>query len=378
MKILHVVNISFVLPYFIGDQFDYFTNKGYEMHVACSPSEHLTQFVQQKNLKVLEINVLREINILEDVKAIINLVKYMRKNQIDIVIGHTPKGGLLAMLAATICRIRNRVYFRHGLMFETSNGLKKLILISIERLTGYLAKKIVCVSPSVLKKSLEKHLNKNNKALLLNRGSCNGIDVYGKYNPILVNDEEVNLLRQKYGICKEDFVVGYIGRLVKDKGILKLIDAWKMVKQKLVSPKLMLVGPFEERDKIGEEYKRIIDEDATIIHIDLVESAAPYYKIMDVFILPSYREGLPTVTLEASSMEVPVITTRSTGCIDSIVSDVTGIFVDITPIAIKNGIEYYYNNQGIMKKHGQQGRQYVIENYRQEKIWEEIRTKVIE
>ena len=98
---------------------------------------------------------------------------------------------------------------------------------------------------------------------------------------------------------------------------------------------------------------------------------------MNVFILASYREGLPTVTLEASAMEIPVITTCNTGCIDSIVPGVTGIFIDITPISIKNAIEYYYNNPEIMKTHGRQGRQFVIENFRQEIIWKEIETKVI-
>lgn len=377
-KILHVVNISFVLPYFIGDQFDYFQDQGYEMHVACSPSEHLKQFAMQKRLRVLNIDVLREIKVFEDLRAIINLVKYIKKNQIDIVVGHTPKGGLLAMLAATICGIRKRIYFRHGLMFETSTGLKRYILLFIERLTGYLANKVVCVSPSVLKKSQEVFLNRKKNAMLLNKGSCNGIDVYGKYNPKLTNKLEVDSIRLRSGIYESDFVVGFIGRLVNDKGIPELIEAWKILKQKLVSPKLLLVGPFEQRDKIKKEYKKIIEEDPTIIHIDLVENTAPYYALMDVFILPSYREGLPTVTLEASAMEIPVITTRSTGCIDSIEPGLTGIFVDISPESIKDGINYYYNYPEAAKLDGKRGRQYILENYQQKEIWEEIRKKVIE
>lgn len=376
-SILHVVNISFVLPYFIGDQFNYFSDKGYEMHVACSPSEHLRQFVSQKKLRVLEVNILRKFKISEDVKALINLVKYIKKNQIEIVIGHTPKGGLLAMLAAFICGVESRVYFRHGLMFETSGGIKRKFLIFIERLTGYLANKVVCVSPSVLKKSVVLNLNRKDNAFMLNRGSCNGIDTHIKYNPYLIDEIVVEALRKKYNISKNDFVVGFIGRLVNDKGVPELIDAWKMVKTKLSSPKLLLVGPFEQRDQIKDEYKAIINEDTTIVHIDLVENTAPYYALMDVFILPSYREGLPTVTLEASSMELPVITTRSTGCVDSIKQGVTGMFTDINPESIESNIIHYFRNADIAKNNGKQGRLFVIENFAQEKIWQEIQHKVL-
>jgi glycosyltransferase involved in cell wall biosynthesis len=376
-SILHVVNISFVLPYFIGDQFNYFSDKGYEMHVACSPSEHLRQFVSQKNLGVLEVNILRKFKISEDVKALIKLVKYIKKNQIDIVIGHTPKGGLLAMLAAFICGVKNRIYFRHGLMFETSIGVKRRFLMFIERLTGYLANKVVCVSPSVLKKSVVFNLNKKNNALMLNRGSCNGIDTHIKFNPNLTDKVVVESLRKRYGISKNEFVVGFIGRLVNDKGVPELIEAWKSVKAKLPSSILLLVGPFEERDQIKEDYRTIIDEDPTVVHIDLVENTAPYYALMDVFILPSYREGLPTVTLEASSMELPVITTRSTGCVDSIDPGITGIFVDINPESIESGITHYYNERDIAKANGKQGRVFVVENFEQERIWQEIQNKVL-
>ncbi|WP_207536422.1 glycosyltransferase family 4 protein [Desertivirga arenae] len=377
-KILHVVNISFVLPYFIGDQFDYFKERGYEMHVACSPSQHLNEFASYKGLRLLEINVLREIDVVEDIKALILLIKYIKRHRINIVIGHTPKGGLLAMLAAWICNIERRTYFRHGLLFETAVGFKRSILLTIERITGHLANKVVCVSPSVLEISVQSNLSRKSSNLLLHKGSCNGVDAAKKFNPNLVDLLELRALKLKYGIRDGDFVVGYIGRLVNDKGIPELIEAWRMVNKKITSSKLMLVGPFEERDKIKEEYKRLIDKDPSIIHIDLVKNTAPYYALMDVFILPSYREGLGTVNLEASAMEVPVITTRSTGCINSIEPGITGIYVDITPLSIKEGIEYYFSNIEIRRIHGKQGRQFILENFQQERIWEEVRKKVIE
>ena len=155
MNILHVVNIYFVLPYFIGDQFKYFKSKGYNMNVVCSPSEYLADYAKKQGFDYIESPVNRSISLKEDFITIRNICKFIRKKDIDIVVGHTPKGGLLAMVAAWLMRVPNRIYFRHGLVYETSRGLKRFILMSVDRLASFCATEIVCVSPSVLKRSIE-------------------------------------------------------------------------------------------------------------------------------------------------------------------------------------------------------------------------------
>lgn len=373
-KVLHVVNISFVLPYYFGDQFDYFQKKGIEFHVACSQSEHLEQYAKQKQFKAFSVTITRKINPIRDFVSLISLINYIKKNKIDIVIGHTPKGGLLGMLAAYLSgRIKKRVYFRHGIMYETSTGLKRWLLKEIEKFTGLIATKVICVSPSVLQISNQCKLSHPSKNIILGRGTCNGIDVvkFSKNN----NQSLASELSKKLGLAG-NYVLGYVGRLVKDKGIVELIDAWKIVNEYNSHVKLLLVGPFEEEDQLPLETIRAINTDSSIVHVGLTNDPIAYYQLMNSFILPSYREGFPTVVLEASAMELPVITTMATGCRDAIIPNQTGLFTTINADAIASKINYYIKHKDIGRIHSLNGRAFIVENFRQEAIWKEIENKV--
>lgn len=292
------------------------------------------------------------------------------------MIGHTPKGGLVSMIAAYLAGVKDRVYFRHGIFYETSTGLKRKILINIDRLSGSLATKVVCVSKSVEKISIQDNLNNHQKNVVLGLGTCNGIDTEYKFNPDTYSSEVLLNLKEKYSIKKDDFVVGYVGRLVKDKGINVLVEAYKIVKKDRPHLKLLLVGPFEEKDAVSAETRQTIESDSDIIYTGFTLSAAPFYNLMEVFVLPTYREGFPTVTLEASSMMLPVISTRATGCEESVIENQTGIFVknDATDIADK--ILMYINNPDIKKQHGIAGRKFVKENFEQHKIWNIIHERL--
>lgn len=375
-KVLHVVNISFVLPYYIGDQFEYFSNKGIRFYVACQPSEHLIQYSEEMKFKAFPVNILREINIFQDLRAIYLLSRYIKKEKIDIVVSHTPKGGLIGMVSAYLSGIKSRVYFRHGIMYETSKGVKRVLLKSIERFTGFLATKVVCVSPSVLAFSTEESLSAVYKNLLLNKGTCNGIDAANKFNKDKVEVAVTSELKRKYGILAEDRVIGFVGRLVNDKGINELISAWEELVKIHSNIKLLLVGPFEDRDSIPEIVKTYISNTPSVIHTGLIGDIVPYYALMDVFILPSYREGFPTSVLEASAMELPVLTTTATGCRDSIIEGHTGMFISFDISDITNKVSTYLNNPSLILSHGKNGRDFVLKNFQQNRIWEEIQEKI--
>lgn len=150
------------------------------------------------------------------------------------------------MVAAWLMRVPNRIYFRHGLVYETSRGLKRFILMSVDRLASFCATEIVCVSPSVLKRSIEDRLAPANKQIVLGHGTCGGIDTEFKFNPAFVDRQKVADLRKRWGIKESDFVIGYSGRLVRDKGIISLVRAFDMLED-ADDCKLLLVGMFEVR-----------------------------------------------------------------------------------------------------------------------------------
>lgn len=369
MNILHVVNVYFVLPFFIGGQFKYFSDKGYKMNVACSPSEYLKDYSQKQGFDYIETPVKRSISIFQDLKSIRAISKFIKRKKIDIVVGHTPKGGLLAMIAGLLCRVPNRIYFRHGLVYETSRGLKRQMLIAVDRLTSLCATKIVCVSPSTLSRSIEDRLAPAKKQSILGHGTCNGVDTVDKFNPENIDSVKLYDLRDKYNIGKDDFIIGYTGRLVRDKGIIELVNAFDSLKN-AENCKLLLVGMFEERDALPEGVKQRILNDKRIIYTGFInEGMEYYYSLMDAYILPSYREGFPTGVLEAQAMAKPVITTRVTGCCDSIVDGVTGLFADNDAADLASKIDALRIDNRI---DGNKGREWVHTNFDSRLVWKEI------
>lgn len=374
-NILHIVHKFFVIPFFIGEQFKYFEEKGYRLFVVCSPSPELASYSLLNHFSYSEIEITRSITLIKDFKALIKICKYIRDNKIDIVVGHTPKGALLAMIASWIMRVNKRIYFRHGLVYETMSGFNRKLMINLDQLTALCATQVICVSPSVYKRSIEDNLNKEKKQLILNKGTCTGINAINKFNPEQISREKLKNLKISLNLTDASFVIGYCGRLVRDKGITDLVDAFNILTEKLKNRKLILLlaGGFEERDSLPEETIKSIKRNPNIIYTGwMFEELEYYYALMDVFVLPSFREGFPTSVLEASSMNLPVITTKVTGCIDAIVEDITGKFVSNDAASIAEAIEFYIKNPQVAKTHGENGRKFVVNNFEQQLIWEEI------
>ncbi|WFB63280.1 glycosyltransferase [Sphingobacterium sp. WM] len=364
-KALQVVNIPFVLPYYFGDQILFLKQNEIEISIACSPGPELNNFCSKYNIAGYPVDILRKIDLLTDILSLFKLIKIIKKEKFDYVIGHTPKGALLSMLAAKITGVKNRIYFRHGIVYETSFGLKRSLMVCLEKVTSWCSTKIISVSNSVQKYSEKERINSIDKSIVLNKGTCNGVNL-DRFDKSVPTDINFDLS------LEGSFVVGYVGRLVNDKGIKELIEAWDLVKNKIPKSKLLLVGPYEERDSLPDMIKDKIINDISIIHTDLVNDTVPFYKEMDVFILPSYREGFPTVVLEASAMELPVITTKSTGCIDSIIENETGVYANINALSISEKILYYFNNPAVRSFHGRNGRKWVKENFDQNIVWQFI------
>ena len=373
MNILHVVNIPFVIPYFLGEQLNHFSEKGYREFIACSPSEDLSRYAELYNFSYTEVDITRQISLLKDLKAIWHIRKYIRRNKIDVVVGHTPKGGMCAMIASFLAGTKTRIYFRHGLVYETSRGLKRMVLKTIDRLTSFLATRVVCVSDSVARRSLEDRLNGGRKQTVLGPGTCNGIDI-ARFDPEAIDVRRREELRTMYGLSDTDWVIGYVGRLVRDKGIQHLVDAFEIVHERYANTKLLLVGMLEQRDAPSDDIVRNIERNPDIICTGRIanEDIHMYYALMNLFVLPSYREGFPTSVLEASAMRLPVLTTRATGCVDSILDQQTGLFVSHDPADMAEKMIRLISDPAFRRRLATQGREFVTANFQQSLIWQEI------
>jgi glycosyltransferase involved in cell wall biosynthesis len=374
-RILHVVNSYFSVPYFIGGQFIYFKNKGHQIYLICSPSEYLESYSQEMGFSYKAIEITRTYSILKDISALYKTYWFIRKNKFDIVVGHTPKGALISMFAGLLCGTKMRIYFRHGLVYETADGLARSVLKLAEKVTSLCSTKIICVSKSLYNLSLKEHLNPVKKQKILGKGTCGGIDTINKFNPELIDKERVVELKQKYKIAENGIVIGFCGRLVRDKGIVELVGAFELLRHELTSWRivLLLVGVLEERDCLPDEIIGKIKTDNDIVFTGFINNDIQYYySLMNIYILPSYREGFGMSVIEASSMRIPVLTSKSTGCVDSIIENVTGNYIEITPESIAEGIKYFINNPDKASTFGRNGRNFVTENFDNLTIWKEM------
>lgn len=366
-KVLSVITSDVTAESYIGDQLQYFQEKGgYECHLISSPGPYLEAYAKKQGIKYTEIQIDRQLRP-RSIKTFWAIYKYMRKQKFDVLIAHSgPSACLISMTAAKLAGIPHRIELAHGALQEGLKGILRRFVIMSESFNSHNAEKVVIVSPSVAKIRQNDGIDKPEKQVLLSKGTCNGVDTLERFNPDKVSDEVMVGLKQQYGIEEDDFVVGYIGRLVRDKGIVELVEGFKRLRklhpEKVV--KLLIVGSPEKRDALPQETLDFLSSDKSIIYTGFVpyNEIARYYALMDTFILPSYREGFPTVVLEASSMGLPVVTTRKTGCIDSIVENETGLFADLNGESIAKALEAMMDKE-FAHRLGQNGRKWVTENY---------------
>jgi len=356
-------------------QLRYLSINGLNVHCISSPGPDLNDVINRENAQIHPILMQRNINPIYDVIAIIKIVMVLRKLRPNIVHAGTPKGGFLGIIAASIAGVPCRIFLSHGLRFSNLEGIKRGILYFTEKLACMFATKIYCVSNSLRKQYIELNLSSQSKISVPLNGSVNGVDSSERYNPENHPNDRTQI-RKRFNITKDSIVIGFVGRIVKDKGFIELIQAWNKLKFKALSLHLLLVGPFESEDPIPSTIRRVIESDEHIHLIGTAVNPAPYYTAMDIYVLPSYREGLPTTILEASAMELPVVATRVTGCVDAVINGKTGILVNVRDHNdLANAILTYCENPDMRRKHGQNGRTRVIHEFNPESTWEYMKNE---
>lgn len=370
MKVLHVFTLATTAESFFDGQFDYLSEAGYNLHIVAS-TEPSQAFCERNEVTFHKIDVARRVDIKADIKSISALRRLIKREQFNAVVGHTPKGALVAMCAARLSDVKTRIYYRHGLIYTTANGLKRLIFKSIEQFTASLATNIVNVSPSLSELAVKDHLNGKRKQTVIGAGTCGGIDALNIFNPEKLSAyRQAELKKQMVGDC--DFVVGFCGRLCKDKGIAELVDGFRLFQSihPEIRSRLLLVGPFDERDILADDVKSEITSNSDIIITGRQsKSKLPnLYALMDVFVFPSYREGFGMCVIEASAMKVPILVSRSHGCVDSIKENVSGRYIEISAESIADGLEVMLD-PALRKQLGSSGRELVLSNYDRKIMW---------
>lgn len=372
MKLIHVFSIFGTAESFFDGQFKYLTDQGYEIVVVSSDAPNTDAFCKRNGVRFVPLNIPRSVSPMAIVKAVKSICSLIRKEKADAVFGHTPVGALCAMIAARLCGVKNRVYYRHGLIYTTMKGLKHTIFKAEEKFVASLATSVINVSHFLSKLAVADGLNKSEKQYVIGHGTCGGIDAQNIFNPSLVDADKLLILKKKLGLNDADIVFGFCGRICNDKGIPELVDAFELF-QKLhsnIKAKLLFIGRFDTRDGISEEKKQQIESNSEIVisgHIDKVEIPY-YYSMLDVFVFPSHREGFGMCVVEASAMEKPILDSRAHGCVDAIVEHETGEYIDLSADGICKGMELMLDEE-LREKLGKSGRKRVLEWYDFQVMW---------
>ncbi|BDG03435.1 glycosyltransferase family 4 protein [Anaeromyxobacter oryzae] len=356
------------LRYFLPGQPEAMRLAGFDVHAVSSPGLDLVEFGRDERVHTHEIRMTRRITPLRDLIAVAKLYRTFRRIRPEIVHAHTPKGGLLGMLAARLARVPVRIYHIHGLAFVTRRGLKRRLLRWTEQVASRCATRVLCVSRSIREVVIEERITNRDPIVLLG-GSINGVDARSRFSPDLKPVHRARV-RKAHGIADDALVIGYVGRVVRDKGLVELTAAWEALSYAIPQAHLLIVGPFEAEDPVPRDVERSLREHPRV-HLHGIDwETPPLYSAMDVVVLPSYREGLPFVPLEAAAMELPVVATRIPGCVDAVRDGVTGTLVEPRdPDALARAIRQYIENEALARAHGRAGRAWVLREFDQSRVW---------
>lgn len=318
------MNSLFAVRQFLPEVMEAVRHKGFEVLViAPTPSSAADDpRLGGPGVSIRTISMRREIAPISDLKALIEIYRILRTLRPVIANMSTPKMGLVGGLAAWLARVPHRIYTLRGLRYETTHLWKRLLLKWCERAACGAAHHVLCISRSVRDSVLRDRLTRPDKAIILDRRGSEGIAIPP---PGQKNDDEA--LRRRIGIPVGGRVLGFVGRLTRDKGVRELVECVKILNQEGRQVHLLLLGEFERGDPVDSATEQWIRSDPGCHWLGFVPEPGPYFKLMDVFVLPTYREGLPKVLLEAAVAGTPVVSTRVSGVVDIIEDGRTGLLV---------------------------------------------------
>lgn len=371
-RVLYAGTSPLAAQWFMRGQLRYVREAGFDVTVITAPGPGLDKTRVVEGVNAIGVPMIREIALWHDLVSLWRLRRVISRLCPVITNVGTPKAGLLGGISAWVCRVPCRFYTLHGLRCETARGLKRRLLLLAERIACLCAHRVLCVSESLRQRAIALGIVDAGRSFVLGSGSCNGIDA-GRFAPTDEVLRRADQLRRHLGIPREAPVVGFVGRLTRDKGIPELLDAHDRLLPEFPDVRLLLVGGYEDGDPIDPLLRKRIEIDPQIIQSGFVQEIESYYQVMNVLVLPTYREGLPNVILEGYAAGKPVVATRATGVIDAVVDAVTGILVPVGDAKeLANALALVLKDKALAARLGNAGRERVLREFRQELIWEAL------
>lgn len=303
--------------------------------------------------------------------AMLKMAKVFRREKFDMVQYSTPNASLYAALASKLAGIPVRLYCQWGMAYVGFHGIKRAIFKSIEKLVCSLSTWVEPDSFGNLKFSHSEGLYPKNKGSVIWNGSASGVNL----NKFDISQKAFwcEEIRKKYAIPSDAIVFGFVGRITRDKGINELLAAFKAILEEMPDAYLLIIGNAELTSAVDMSLYQWAQENTHAIFCGSTNVVEQYLSAMDMYILPSYREGFGMVVVEAEAMGVPVIVTDIPGPTDAMIPNETGLVAkkaDVDSLVI--AMEELANSAEKRQEFGIAAHRFAVENFEQQRLFQAI------
>ncbi|MBL0130310.1 MAG: glycosyltransferase family 4 protein [Chitinophagaceae bacterium] len=324
-KLIRITTAPLSLKSLLSNQMRYMKDNGFDVIMVSSDGKEWPDIIRNEGCEHRIIPMKRSIAPIRDLQSLWRLYRLFKKERPDIVHSHTPKAGLLAMLAAKFAGVKIRIHTIAGLRFMTATGMSRRILVFMEKLTGKAACYVWPNSYSLLNYIRENKLVSEKKLQVIGHGSSNGVDL-NRYSISALRPEKLDEVKKLVNFKEDLTYILSMGRIVKDKGINEVLQSFKLVHTGNQKLRLIVLGTFEDDlDPISDEAREILTTHPAIIHIDWSDQAEYFMHLSRLMIHASYREGFPSTVLQAGAMQCPVICSAIEGNVDVVTDNKTGL-----------------------------------------------------
>lgn len=372
-KLIRITTVPLSLKVLLKGQLRFMASNGFDVKGVSSEGEELKEVIENEGIVMEAINMSRKITPFQDLKSLWEMWNFLRKEKPQIVHTHTPKAGIIGMLAARLAGVPHRLHTVAGLPLMEATGTKRKILNIVEKLTYSSATRVYPNSKGLYDFILQNNFTQSNKLKIIANGSSNGIDTTF-FSPDQVTEIERVTLREKLNIQPDDFVFVFVGRIVSDKGINELIKAFselQTVENKPAGIKLLLVGGLEnDLDPLNPETLAEINQNKDIISVGFQQDVRSFFAIADALVFPSYREGFPNVVMQAGAMGLPSIVSDINGCNEIIIEGENGLIIPSKNVEkLKEKMLTLAKDKNLYTKLKGNSRRMIENRYEQSVVW---------
>ena len=373
-KLIRITTVPISFKVLLKGQLRFMASNGFDVKGVSSEGEELKEVRENEGIVMEAINMSRKITPFQDLKSLWEMWNFLRKEKPQIVHTHTPKAGIIGMLAARLAGVPHRLHTVAGLPLMEATGIKRKILNFVEKLTYSSATRVYPNSKGLYDFILQNNFTQSNKLKIIANGSSNGINTTF-FNPAQVSEIEKVALREKLNIQPDDFVFVFVGRIVSDKGINELIKAFSELQaaenNEPAGIKLLLVGGLEnDLDPLNPETLAEINQNKDIISVGFQQDVRPFFAISDALVFPSYREGFPNVVMQAGAMGLPSIVSDINGCNEIIVEGENGLIIPSKNVEkLKEKMLTLARDKNLYVKLKENSRRMIENRYEQSVVW---------